>query len=101
MEAKEIILMTKRIYVGNLPFSATEADMKTLFSEHGEVTSVSIVSDRETGRSRGFAFVEMEDASADKAIEALNNAEYSGRKLRVNEARERTTAPRRNNFRGR
>lgn len=81
--------MTKRIYVGNIPFSANEQDLRALFATHGDVVSVSIVNDRETGRSRGFAFVEMDDAAAVKAIESLNNVEYNGRTLRVNEAKER------------
>lgn len=81
--------MSKRIYVGNIPFNANEQDLRNLFAAHGDVVSVSIVKDRETGRSRGFAFVEMEDAAALKAIDNLNNVEYNGRTLRVNEARER------------
>lgn len=81
--------MSKRIYVGNIPFGVKDNDLRALFSSHGEVVSVNIISDRETGRSRGFAFVEMEAASADKAIESLNNTDYNGRTLRVNEARER------------
>lgn len=82
--------MAKRIYVGNLPFSTTENDIRDLFSTHGEIVSVNIISDRETGRSRGFGFVEMGDEDGSKAIEALNDTEYNGRKLHVNEARERT-----------
>ncbi len=82
--------MSKRIYVGNLPFSTTEDEIKDLFSTHGEVISVNIISDRETGRSRGFGFVEMGEEDATKAIEALDNNEFNGRKLHVNEAKERT-----------
>lgn len=79
-----------RIYVGNLPFSTTEADLQSLFEEHGEVVSASVVTDRETGRSRGFGFVEMKDASqAQAAIEAINGANVDGRNLTVNEARPR------------
>jgi len=77
----------KKLYVGNLPFSATEDSVKTLFSQHGAVSSVAIITDRETGRSRGFCFVEMEGAEA--AIAALNGFDMEGRKLVVNEARER------------
>jgi RNA recognition motif-containing protein len=82
--------MNKRIYVGNLPFSTTEADLESLFAQHGAVSSVRVITDRETGRSRGFAFVEMGDPNAaDEAIRALNGRDMGGRPLRVNEARER------------
>ncbi|HEY5658557.1 MAG TPA: RNA-binding protein [Myxococcota bacterium] len=81
--------MSKNIYVGNLPFSATEAELERLFSQHGEVSSVKLITDRETGRSRGFAFVEMDDEGAEKAIRELDGHEMDGRALRVNEARER------------
>jgi RNA recognition motif-containing protein len=85
--------MGKRIYVGNLPWSMTSATLEDLFSPHGTVTSAEVVSDRETGRSRGFGFVEMDtDDAGQKAIEALNGTEMDGRPLTVNEARER--APR-------
>ncbi len=78
------------IYVGNLPYNTTEADLQQLFGQHGSVTSSSIIMDRETGRSRGFGFVEMaSDEEARKAIEALNNAPMNGRPLVVNEARPR------------
>ena len=80
----------KKLYVGNLPFSATEADLNTLFSQYGEVSSVAVVTDRETGRPRGFGFVEMDAAGATKAIGALNNKDFNGRNLTVNEARPRT-----------
>ena len=83
----------KKIYVGNLPFTATESDLEELFAQHGEVTSVALINDRETGRPRGFGFIEMEDAAADAAIDALNGTDYGGRELRVNQAKER--APRR------
>jgi len=79
--------MTK-IYVGNLPYSATEDELRELFGAHGDVTSVSLVNDRETGRPRGFGFVEMEDG-AEKAIAALDGKEVGGRTLKVNEARPR------------
>ena len=81
--------MSKSIYVGNLSFDSTEEGLKEAFSAHGEVTSARIITDRETGRSRGFAFVEMDGADADAAIEAVNGTELDGRKLNVNEARER------------
>jgi len=80
----------KNIYVGNLPFSATEAAVKELFEEYGPVNSVNLITDRDTGRLRGFGFVEMEDAdNAAAAIKALDGQEFDGRPLRVNEARER------------
>lgn len=79
-----------KIYVGNLPFSATDAEVRSLFEPHGSVVSASIVMDRETGRSRGFAFVEMENGSeAQNAINALNGQQVGGRALVVNEARAR------------
>jgi RNA recognition motif-containing protein len=81
--------MSKRIYVGNLPFSATEDEIRDLFSAHGTVESVRVITDRETGRPRGFAFVEMDDAGADAAIAALEGVDMGGRSLRVNEARPR------------
>ncbi|MGD9898816.1 MAG: RNA recognition motif domain-containing protein [Calditrichaceae bacterium] len=79
----------KTIYVGNLPFSASEDDIKDLFAQHGKVLSVKLVTDRETGRARGFGFVEMDKDDADQAIEALNDFEFGGRNLRVNEAKEK------------
>ena len=78
--------MTKSIYVGNLPWSATEDEIRALFSEHGTVNSVKLMTDRETGRARGFGFVEMPSADADNAIEALSGASIGGRALRINEA---------------
>jgi RNA recognition motif-containing protein len=80
--------MTK-IYVGNLPFSANEGEIRELFGQHGTVESVSLIMDRETGRPRGFGFVEMSRADATRAIENLNGKEMGGRALRVNEAQER------------
>ena len=79
----------KKIYVGNLPYSATEDELRELFSQHGDVTSVSLVNDRETGRPRGFGFVEMADEDADLAVQALDGAQMGGRTLKVNEARPR------------
>jgi RNA recognition motif-containing protein len=81
--------MTK-IYVGNLPFSADESEIRTLFSQHGTVESVNVITDRDTGRPRGFAFVEMSRADASRAIQNLNGKDMGGRPLRVNEAQERT-----------
>jgi RNA recognition motif-containing protein len=80
----------KKIYVGNLPWSADDAALRDLFATVGEVQSVAVVSDRDTGRSRGFGFIEMNDSDADKAIAELNGRDMDGRELRVNEARERT-----------
>jgi RNA recognition motif-containing protein len=83
-----------RLYVGNLPFSATEDELRELFGRHGNVQSVSVVTDRETGRARGFAFVQFEDASgAEAAMRALDGYDLGGRPLRVNEAQERGRAP--------
>src|SRR6201995_1572597 len=78
-----------KIYVGNLPFSATDAEVRTLFSEHGTVESVSLPTDRDTGRPRGFGFVEMSQADASRAIQALNGKDMGGRPLRVNEAEDK------------
>ncbi len=84
--------MTK-IYVGNLPFSATESEVRELFAKHGTVQSVNVVTDRDTGRPRGFAFVEMPAADASRAIQNLNGKDFGGRPLRVNEAQERAGGP--------
>jgi len=78
-----------KIYVGNLPFSATDAEIRTLFSQHGTVESVSLPTDRETGRPRGFGFVEMSQADAARAIQNLNGQDLGGRALRVNEAQDK------------
>ena len=82
--------LSKRIYVGNIPFSTTEADLEEAFGRYGAVASAKVITDRETGRSRGFAFVEMDDAAAEEAIRGLDGSDMGGRPLRVNEARERT-----------
>jgi len=82
--------MSTNIYVGNLSFKTTEQDLEELFGQYGEVTRVNIIQDRETGRSRGFGFVEMESEGASEAIEALDGNEFDGRNLRVNVASERT-----------
>jgi len=81
--------MAKKLYVGNLPYSATEDELRELFEQHGTVHSVSVISDRETGQPRGFAFVEMDDDGATAAIAALEQQQFGGRRLRVNEARPR------------
>ena len=83
--------MSRKIYVGNLPWSTTSQDLEAMFAPHGAVRSAEVISDRETGRSRGFGFVEMEtDEGLQAAISALNGHEINGRPLTVNEARERT-----------
>ena len=80
--------MAKKIYVGNLSFQTTETDLTDMFGEIGQVESVQIITDRDTGRSKGFAFVQMaDDAAAEKAIAQLNGKEVGGRNLTVNEAR--------------
>jgi cold-inducible RNA-binding protein len=79
--------MTKKVYVGNLPFQTTEDDLNNLFSQVGQVESVSIITDRDTGRSKGFGFVSMDSEAADKAIAQFNGTDFNGRALTVNEAR--------------
>lgn len=81
--------MSQRIYVGNLPFSATEEEVSELFSQYGEVIACNLLIDRETGRPRGFGFVEMEDEPARHAIATLDGQDFGGRQLRVNEAQPR------------
>jgi len=81
------------LYVGNLPFSATDSEVRGLFEQHGTVDSVKIINDRETGRPRGFGFVEMAPEDAQRAIANLNGFAMNGRPLRVNEAREREPRP--------
>ena len=82
------------IYVGNLPFNATEQDVRVLFERHGTVESVKLIMDRETGKPRGFGFVDMAQADAQTAIQALNGQQLGGRPLRINEAQERPQRPR-------
>jgi RNA recognition motif-containing protein len=79
----------KKLYVGNLPYSASEDELRALFAQHGSVESVALIMDRETGRPRGFGFVEMDPNGAAAAIQALDGRDFGGRQLRVNEARER------------
>jgi hypothetical protein len=78
-----------KLYVGNLPFTATEEGVRALFSAHGTVEKVSLITDRDTGRPRGFGFVEMSNADASRAMQALNGKDFEGRALRVNEAQDR------------
>ncbi|MCE0559369.1 MULTISPECIES: RNA-binding protein [unclassified Motilimonas] len=82
---------TKTLYVGNLPYRANEASVRQLFSEHGRVVSVRLMKDKQTGKRRGFGFVEMPDSDADAAIDALNEKEFQQRTLKVREANERTS----------
>ena len=82
--------MKKKLYVGNLPFSTTEDELRELFEQYGSTESVAVITDRETGRSRGFGFVEYEDAtSAEAAVSALDGKDFGDRSLRVNEALDR------------
>ena len=95
--------MSKKLYVGNLSFNSTEDDIRTQFAAYGEVISVNLITDRETGRLRGFGFVEMAEDGASAAMEALDGKAFGGRDLRVNEAQERQRrpsfdGPRRNNW---
>ena len=85
--------MPKRIYVGNLPSSATEEEVRELFAQHGAVHEVELITDRETGRLRGFGFVEMDEGEADAAIQALNGTDMGGQSLRINEANPRKERP--------
>jgi RNA recognition motif-containing protein len=90
------------IYIGNVQYSTTEEQIRELFEQFGSVNSVKMITDRETGRFRGFGFVEMEDGEAQNAINSLNDSDYNGRKIQVNEARERaerSDRPRRQQFR--
>jgi RNA recognition motif-containing protein len=88
----------KKLYVGNLPWSSTEADLRDLFSSFGEVHSAAVITDRDTGRSRGFGFVELDEAAADKAISDLDGKDYGGRPIRVNEAQQRERRPSRDRW---
>ena len=77
------------IFIGNLAFAVTEAELRTMFEEHGTVNSIQLITDRDTGRSRGFGFIEMDNADADSAIKALNGMDLQGRNIKVNQAEER------------
>lgn len=87
-----------KIFVGNLPFTADEASVRALFEQHGAVNSVALINDRDTGRPRGFGFVEMTQSDASRAIQNLNGKEMDGRQLKVNEAQDK---PRSNSGGGR
>jgi RNA recognition motif-containing protein len=78
-----------KLFVGNLPFSATEQSVRELFTPHGQIESLALINDRETGRPRGFGFIEMSNADATRAIQALNGKDVDGRAIKVNEAKER------------
>jgi RNA recognition motif-containing protein len=86
------VKLSKKIYVGNIPFTATETQVREMFEEHGSVDSIAWITDRDTGRFRGFAFIEMEDEGANSAIQALNGQEIDGRPLKIDLAKPR--APR-------
>jgi RNA recognition motif-containing protein len=87
--------MSKKLYIGNLPFTTTEDELRAVFERHGSVDSVAVITDRETGRARGFAFVEMSEAnSAQDAIRALDGTQFGGRSITVNEAKARADARR-------
>jgi RNA recognition motif-containing protein len=86
---REVISMAKTLYVGNLPWSTTDTALAEAFSPYGNVISSRIITDKETGRSRGFGFVEVDDADADKMVEAMHGSEFGGRQIVVNEAKPR------------
>ena len=90
--------MTKKIYVGNLPWSISDDRLAEVFAAYGDVISARVVTDRDTGRSRGFGFVEMENADADEAIRGLDGNDIDGRPLKVNEAKPREPRPQRNRW---
>ena len=92
-------MSSKNLYIGNLSFSTTAADLEQLFGQYGTVTNAQLITDRETGRSRGFGFVEM-SSGVEEAIQAINGAEFQGRQLTVNEARPREERPRSGGGRG-
>ena len=86
---ENVKLLSKKIYVGNLSFDVTEEQVKELFSKFGKVDSIAMITDRDSGRFRGYCFVEMETSAANKAINTLNDTDLNGRKMTVNEARPR------------
>jgi len=85
-----------KLYIGNLPFSASESEVRTLLEEYGELQSFDWLTDRETGRGRGFCFAEMDNSAADAAIKGLNGKEFGGRALKINKARPRQPRRRQN-----
>lgn len=89
-----VIVLATNIYVGNLAWTTTDDDLRTLFSPYGQVNAASVIEDRATGRSRGFGFVEMDDEGARASIQALNGTEFQGRALKVNESQPRESRPR-------
>jgi hypothetical protein len=97
--SRKVIAVSKKLYVGNLAFGTTSSDLQDLFGQFGSVTSASVVTDRETGQSRGFAFVEMADG-ADEAIKATNMKDFQGRVLTVNEAKPREDRPKSGGYGG-
>lgn len=86
--------MSKKLYVGNLSWSSTEDEVRAAFQNYGEVTSVNLIEDRETGRPRGFGFVEMDEAGALEAIQNMDGKDFGGRTIKVNEAKPRVERPR-------
>lgn len=90
--------MSKKLYVGNLPYDVSEDQIRDMFAEYGDVEAVDMINDRETGRFRGFCFVTMGNSDADSAIQGLNGTQYGGRELKVNEAKPREARP--NNYQG-
>jgi RNA recognition motif-containing protein len=99
---ENVKVLTKKIYVGNLSFDATEEQINEMFAQYGKVDSIAMINDRDSGRFRGFGFIEMEDSAANAAIKALNDTDLDGRTLRVNEARpreERSGGNRKSNYR--
>ncbi|OEU66218.1 RNA recognition motif domain-containing protein [Maridesulfovibrio frigidus] len=86
--------MSKKLYVGNLPWSATEDEIRSAFEAYGEVISINLIEDRETGRPRGFGFVEMDDSGALEVIANMDGKDFGGRNLKVNEAKPREERPR-------
>jgi RNA recognition motif-containing protein len=90
VRGEEEFQLGNKLYVGNLPFSVTEDELRERFSRHGEIKSINVIMDRETGRPRGFGFIEMGDSSeAEKAIQALDGSDLGGRNIKVNEAQDR------------
>jgi cold-inducible RNA-binding protein len=86
--------LSKKLFVGNLPFNTSESEVRSLLEQYGEVTDIAMILDRDTKRFRGFCFVEMDDSAADAAIAALNDQEFNGRTIKVNEAKPREDRPR-------